>query len=109
VELFVDVATWVCLSLGVFFAVTGGIGIVRLPDFFSRMHGSGLTDTMGTTFLVLALMLQAGLSLATVKLFMILLLILLTSPTSAHALARAALTHGLKPWVGPAKEKPSNR
>jgi len=104
-----DVISWICVAAGSFFAITGGIGIVRLPDFFSRMHAGGLTDTMGTTFLLAGLALQSGWSLVSVKLMMILFFILITSPTAAHALAKAARSYGLKPWERPPEEPSSNR
>ncbi len=85
------------LVTGSFFAVIGGVGIVRLPEFFSRMHGAGITDTMGAGMIMIGLMFQAGLSLVTVKLLMILFFLMVTSPSSCHALAKAAMTHGLKP------------
>jgi multicomponent Na+:H+ antiporter subunit G len=92
-----DLASWACLVAGSFFSVAGGIGIVRLPEFFSRMHGGGVTDTMGAGLILLGLMLQAGFSLVAVKLFVILFFLTVTSPSSCHALARSALSHGLKP------------
>ncbi len=99
-ESIVDVASWICLLVGSFFAVVGGIGIVRLPDFFCRIHGGGITDTMGAGLVLLGLMLHAGLGLVTVKLLMILFFLLVSSPTSAHALARAAVAHGIDPAYG---------
>ena len=72
-ELFLDIATALFLLVGSVFAVIGGIGIVRLPDFYSRLHGGGVTDTMGAGLIMLGLMFQSGLSLATAKLLMILL------------------------------------
>ena len=94
-----DVASWACLLLGSFFCIVGGIGLIRLPDFYSRMHGAGITDTMGAGLLLAGLMLQGGLSMVTVKLFLILLLIFLTSPASTHAVAKAAFASGLKPLL----------
>ena len=87
----VDVASWICLLAGSAFAVTGGIGMLRLPDFYSRMHAAGITDTMGAGLILVGLMFQAGLTLLTVKLAMVLFFLLITSPTSGHALARSAL------------------
>ncbi|MEZ6091422.1 MAG: monovalent cation/H(+) antiporter subunit G [Pirellulaceae bacterium] len=92
-----DVASWFFLLVGAFFSVVGGIGIIRMPEFFSRLHGAGITDTMGAGGILIGLMLQAGASLATVKLVMILFFLVVTSPSSCHALARSALTHGLSP------------
>ena len=94
-----EIASWICLCTGAFFAVVGGIGMLRLPDVFARMHASGITDTMGAGLILLGLMFQSGLSLTTVKLVMIGFFLFLTSPTSAHALARAALDAGEEPVV----------
>lgn len=92
-----DVLTWIFLLTGSFFSIVGGIGIVRLPDFFSRLHGGGITDTLGAGLIMSGLLIQGGLSLTTVKLLMILFFLAVTSPTSCHALAKSALTQGLKP------------
>jgi multicomponent Na+:H+ antiporter subunit G len=93
----IDVASAVLLGLGSIFAVIGGIGMVRLPDFYTRMHGAGITDTMGAGLILTGLMLQAGFSLVTVKLVLILAFLFFTTPTSTHALAKAAFGSGLKP------------
>jgi multicomponent Na+:H+ antiporter subunit G len=85
------------LISGSVFAIIGGFGICRLPEFYSRMHGAGLTDTMGAGLILAGLMVQAGLSLVTFKLLIILFFVLVTSPSSCHALARSALARGLKP------------
>jgi multicomponent Na+:H+ antiporter subunit G len=98
-DMFVDSVSWICLVIGSLFAVTGGIGIIRLPDFYTRMHGAGITDTMGAGLILIGLMFQGGASLVTAKLVMILFFLLITSPTASHALARAALHHGVEPLV----------
>ncbi len=103
-EIVCDVATWGLLLAGSFFAVVGGVGIVRLPDFFTRLHGGGITDTLGAGLILLSLMFQAGWSLALVKLLMILGFLFVTSPTACHALAQAALTDGLVPRLAPRRE-----
>ena len=100
-SLLVDVISWACILAGSFFAVVGGIGILRLPEFYSRLHGGGITDTMGAGLILVGLMFHAmfdeGLTLVTVKLVMILFLLFVTSPTSCHALASSALAHGVRP------------
>lgn len=95
----VDALSWALLLGGSFFLLVGGIGLWRMPDFFTRMHVAGLTDTGGAILILTGLMLQAGWALVTFKLFATLLFILFTSPTSCHALAKAAMHSGLKPWT----------
>ena len=96
-ELLREVLTWACILSGSFFCIVGGIGIIRLPDFFSRLHGASITDTLGAGLIFAGLMLYSGLTLVTVKLMMIMALLFLTSPTAAHAIAKAARMAGVKP------------
>ncbi|MEM7050955.1 MAG: monovalent cation/H(+) antiporter subunit G [Acidobacteriota bacterium] len=96
------------LLAGAFFVVVGGIGVIRLPDFFSRTHGAGITDTMGATLVISGLMIEAGLSLVTLKLLLILFFLLVTSPTACHALTRAALAEGVAPQVVAPEEDASS-
>lgn len=93
-------ASWFLMTAGALFAVIGAVGILRLPDVFARMHGAGMIDTFGIGLILLGLMLQAGLSLISVKLFLILAFLFFTSPTATHALAQAALLSGVKPVTG---------
>jgi len=99
-----DILTWACLLIGGFFCVVGGLGLLRLPDFYSRTHAGGLTDTLGAGMILLGLMLQTFTAdgwhwMAFVKLLGILVFLFFTSPTSGHALARAAFSHGLRPQL----------
>ena len=96
-EALVFFASFACLLLGSAFCIIGGIGLLRLPDFYSRIHGGGITDTLGAGLVKLGLLLQAGWSLVTVKLVLIMLFLLLTSPVASHAIARAARHSGLEP------------
>lgn len=92
----VDIASWLLMSLGGVFVFIGGIGALRMPDLYTRMHAASLTDTMGAVLIIAGVMLQAGASLAAVKLAAILVFLLFTSPTSSNALASAALLSGLR-------------
>ncbi len=96
----VDIASWILLMAGAFFCVVGGIGLHRLPDFFSRMHGAGITDTLGAGLVIFGLVLQAGFTLVAGELLFILGLLWLTSPTATHAIAKAARASGLEPLTG---------
>ena len=88
-----DVLSWISILAGLFFILVGGIGLIRLPDVYTRLHAAGMTDTMGAGLVLIVLSFQAGLTLITVRLLMIWAFLLFTSPIGTHALARAAL-HG---------------
>lgn len=105
-EAILQVTGTVLLLLGAVFAVIGGVGVMRLPDFFTRMHGAGITDTLGAGLILAGLMLYSGPTLVTVKLVMILFLLWITSPTATHALAKAALASGLHPETADGEAEP---
>ena len=92
-----DVLSWVCLGAGGLLGVIGGIGIHRFPDFYTRLHAAGTTDTLCAMLILLGLGFQAGLSLDAFKLILIFIFLFFTSPTASHALANAAMHGGLKP------------
>ena len=96
-DMILDIVSWILLTLGGFSVLIGGIGALRMPDLYTRMHAASVTDSMGAILVIVGVMLQAGLSLATIKLAAILLFLLLTSPTASNALASAALLAGTKP------------
>jgi len=103
----IDLISWGCLLTGCFFAISGGIGILRFPDFFTRMHATGVTDTLCAGLILVGLMFQAGWSAALLKLFLILAFLLLTSPTATHAIAKAALHGKQQPLPDPPGEPSS--
>jgi multicomponent Na+:H+ antiporter subunit G len=83
--------------LGVFFMVVTAIGVIRLPDFYSRLHAVSKTETLGLSLVTLGLGIYEGFSLVMVKLLLATALILITAPTAAHLLARAAVRLGIQP------------
>ncbi len=99
-----DIISWILLTAGAFFVLVGGVGALRMPNLYTRMHAASVTDTMGAALVLGGMMVQAGLSLATIKLAAILLFLLITSPTSSYALAHAALLAGIKPDAGRAAD-----
>ena len=103
-SILLDVLSWVCLFLGGAFGIIGGVGVLRLPDFFTRLHAASISDTIGVGLILLGLCLQAGWSLVTVKLVLIFVFIVFAGPTAAHALARAALHAGHKPMLADERE-----
>jgi len=97
-ETLLDVLSALLLLAGGGFAVLGGIGLVRLPDFYSRLHPAGITDTLATLLIVVGLLIQVGISMVAIKLLLILLFMIFTAPTASHALARAGLVAGRVPF-----------
>lgn len=96
------------LGGGAFFSVTGGVGILRFPDFYSRLHPAGKCDTLGQFLLLTGLCFlvaweQQGQWLVAGRLGLCTLLLLITAPTATYAMARAAWLDGLEPWTGPPK------
>jgi len=95
----VDLLSGLLLLAGGVFSLIGAWGLLRMPDFYTRVHAASVLETLGAGFILLGLMLQAGLTLVTGKLLMIGLLIYFASPTASHALARAAMVRGIKPLL----------
>ena len=87
-----------------FFLLVSTVGILRLPDFFSRAHAVGKSETLGALLFLVGLSLHAGLSIDTAKLFLIIFLVAVTNPTGVHTLTRAALRKGMDIWTGPGEE-----
>lgn len=104
IQFLIDAASWAFILAGIFFIFTGTLGLLRLPDFYTRLHAAGITDTLGTELMLIGMMLQAGWSLVTAKLLMISLFIFFTSPTATHALANAANAVGLRPFGVPERD-----
>ncbi len=84
---------------GLFFFLVGGVGLVRFPDFYTRMHPAGKGDTLGATLLVLGLAIHQGFDLLSLKLLLVEVFVLLANPAATHAVGRAAWRAGLAPWT----------
>lgn len=100
-----DIISSALLILGAFFSLSGAIGLFKFPDFFTRVHAASVTDSIATILIILGLMLQTDFDLITVKLLFILILMLLTSPTASHALAKSARHGGLLTLAETRREK----
>ena len=96
-KLALDILSWGLLTAGGVFVLVGGIGALRMPDLYTRMHAASVTDSIGPMLVIGGLMLQAGMTLASIKLAAILLFLLLTGPTASNALASAAILSGHRP------------
>jgi multicomponent Na+:H+ antiporter subunit G len=105
IGLVIDLASWVLILSGSFFVVVGALGLMRMPDLFTRMHAASLIDTMGAALLILGMILQAGFSLVVLKLVFILGLLFFTAPVVTHALAQAALHERTRPILSEDRRK----
>lgn len=96
-DIIVNLGSALCLLIGSFLCLSGGIGIIRFPDFYTRMHAVGVTDTLGAGMILIGLMLQIPEAIVVVKLLLILLMTIFISPVASHALAKAAFRNDLVP------------
>jgi len=93
----IDMLSWILIVIGGGLSIISAVGILRLPDVFTRMHAAGIGDTLALGSLCAGMMLQAGWTIVTIKLALILLFMFFASPTTTHALAKAAIAGGVKP------------
>ncbi len=94
---FFDLLSIPLISAGAFFLLVGSIGLIRLPDFYSRSHATGKADTLGILLILSGFIMFEGLTLNSAKMLIILSFVALTNPTATHAMARAAFFFGVKP------------
>ena len=97
IGMIVDGLSWLLLAGGGFFVLVGGVGVMRMPDLYTRIHAASVTETLGTMLILIGLMLHSGWDLSTFKLLAILVFLLFTGPVSSYALGNTALLGGLKP------------
>lgn len=95
-----NIISIVFIGAGIFFILVAGVGIVRLPDFYSRTHAVSKSDTLGILLVVLGLIVFEGFTINSLKLAFIFVLVALANPIGSHALGMAALKKGLKPKLG---------
>jgi len=102
-----EALSWIAVVTGLFFMLVGTIGILRMPDIYTRLHAAGMTDTMGAGFLLLGMSVQTVIGMmqgetswwtVLVRLVLIYAFLLFTSPIAGHAVARAGLAGGIEPW-----------
>ncbi len=96
-EMIADAVSWVFIVLGCFFILVGTIGLLRMPDVYTRMHSASIIDTLGATLLIIGFIIQAGFTLVSLKLWFVLALFFFFGPVASHALAQAALYAGIDP------------
>lgn len=97
-----EIVAGLCLASGTFFFAAGTVGILRMPDAYTRMHVAAKSDTLGAGLWLIGLAVVAGEGVTSLKLLLLLAFIWLTSPTAAHCMARAARRAGVRPVRGTA-------
>jgi multicomponent Na+:H+ antiporter subunit G len=95
----VTVLAVILLIGGAFFLLTSAVGLIRLPDFYTRVHAVGKAETLGAMLMLGGLALYNGLALSSIKLLIILVFIAIANPTATHVTSRAALRSGLDIWT----------
>ena len=104
-DLALQIIAWILILAGSASILIGGIGVLRFPDIYTRMHAAGITDTAGAGLILAGLMVHEGATLVTVKLALMLVFLFFTSPTSSFSLAHAAMTSGVEPVLYEPDEK----
>lgn len=94
----VDILAILFLAGGAFFMITGAVGLVKFPDFYTRLHATGKCDTLGQIFIIVGCMIYEGFSFITIKLFFVAAYYLLVGPAATHAIMKAAYVTGVKVW-----------
>jgi len=95
----------VLMVTGTVFLLASALGVLRFPDFYSRLHAAGKGDTLGQALVLVGLMILAGFTMVSLKLALIIVFIFVLNPTATHALARGAWLVGVRPWTGQ-RERP---
>ena len=93
----VDILSWLSFISGGFFLFVGSLGMVRLGDFWARLHAASVIDSAGIGLILLGFLLQSGFSLVAVKIIIIVVFLFITGPTASHAVANAAFVSGSRP------------
>ncbi|MFC4438101.1 MULTISPECIES: monovalent cation/H(+) antiporter subunit G [Natrialbaceae] len=99
----------ILVAFGLFFTFVSAIGVLRLPDVYSRAHTASQTDTLGAGLALAAVALALGWQNATVYTVLLLFFVFITNPTAAHAIARSAAETGIDPWTSDADEEGESR
>jgi multicomponent Na+:H+ antiporter subunit G len=106
--LIVEILSGLLVGSGLFLFASGTLGLLRLPDFYCRMHATGKCDTLGALLTLTGLALYNGFSLVSLKIIFIVIFIFLANPTATHAIGRAALINGVQPWTRDSSPASSN-
>lgn len=92
-------AVFLLVGIGLFFTFVAAVGLIRLPDLYTRAHASSKIDTLGAAFTLAGVALIFGVDVTSVKILLLLVFLFITNPTAAHAITRAAYDQGIEPWT----------
>lgn len=107
----VSILTTILILLGLFFFFAGTVGILRLPDFYTRLHAAGKCDSLAAVLIICGIAIynlqpfSFGALLVSIKLFLIAAFVFIANPTATHAITEAALVLGVKPWKRPERKR----
>lgn len=93
-----NIISIIFIFLGLFFVIAGTIGLIRLPDVFTRMHATGKCDTLGEGLILIGLLIYQGIDLVSVKLLFLIIFIFIANPVATHAVTRIAYRESVKRW-----------
>ena len=94
-----EIVTTILLALGCLVSMTGAYGLLRMPDFYTRLHTAGKTDSLGQVLIFLGLVLVTPDLLTQLKLVLVAAILMIAAPTATHAITKAAHLHHLRPWT----------
>jgi multicomponent Na+:H+ antiporter subunit G len=94
-----ELVVLVLVGGGVFFAFVAAVGLVRLPDVYTRTHAGSQSETLGAVLALAGVAIVFGVDLSTIKALLLLVFMFITNPTAAHAIVRAAEEQGIEPWT----------
>jgi len=101
----VEILSIVLMVIGAFFLAVSAVGLLRLPDFYSRNHAIGKSETLGAMLILVGLAILNGWDLNTIKIIFVIIFVVIANPTATHAITRAALRSDLELWTRKDKER----
>lgn len=107
-DIALDIVSWVLLTLGGLISVLAGVGVLKFPDVYTRMHASSMLESLGAFCVLLGLGLQAGPTIVAAKLAILYVFLLLTAATAGHALAKSTFAAGVEPLLKPGSPRPGD-
>ncbi len=99
VETTLNIGGGTLVVIGLFFMGITAVGLLRLPDFYTRAHAVSKSETLGLGLVMLGLALYNGVNIVSLKLLLAMVFVFLANPVATHLLIRAAVRQGVKPWT----------